>query len=761
MSQDPFSAGIKEDEVTGVNGAWSGADKDWEDNFSQVSSGQSTVGEAEDIALRAKRNENVKELISRDAGDVEAQVTRDTDKYLWCMMFVNENHEQCELDQKEKEEVTTFRRETVNKLRKLGLEVFQKHRSRDDDEFYVKFGASQRWLEEMAEQLETPVKLKNGGYVPFVRAKKSMFWCLPEADPDNYDKTEEDYSKRIGADPGTAAGSDKFRFSSAQKLAIIMEILEAKEAFGGAGLNFGKLIKEGKLLQFYPAHDQEDLEWLKKYWGNFKLMYPWREFINQPLERVREYFGTRLALYFTFLGVYTQQLVIPTVLGFITWIIQLATGGVDAKSAVPLYSFSIILWNTLLLEHWKRKEITCAWLWGTIGFESEEGARPDFEGVQRKNPVTGAPELWYPPERRRVKTSMSALFILLSVLVVFSGVVLVFAFRYFIAENVSAKLAGVTGIVNGIMIAVFNAVYTGIAIKLNDWENHKTDTEYDDSLIIKNFSFQFINNYGPFYLVAFLKSNVEYFGLGAVLGPCECHTYDCEPSTSQYYNPQFCTTNADHCTNNDVLDHAYGCHCKETSCLQELMVLLISIFGVNLFIGNMLEFGVPWIKARVNMYLEEKAMKQASAEAGNLDEEVAPMTQAEFEGKLQVYESPFEDYNEMILQLGFVSFFAVAFPLCALMALVNNVIEIRSDAFKLLAAHQRPEPRQAEDIGSWYTIMDVMTYISIATNCAVVFFVSSFGNEFSKDGKVWGFIIAEHIVVFLSLIHISEPTRPY
>ena len=34
---------------------------------------------------------------------------------------------------------------------------------------------------------QVPVKLKAGGYVPFVRAKRSMFWCMPECDIDNYD----------------------------------------------------------------------------------------------------------------------------------------------------------------------------------------------------------------------------------------------------------------------------------------------------------------------------------------------------------------------------------------------------------------------------------------------------------------------------------------------------------------------------------------------------------------------------------------------
>eukprot|EP00658_Telonema_sp_P-2_P029779 TRINITY_DN22593_c0_g1_i4.p1 TRINITY_DN22593_c0_g1~~TRINITY_DN22593_c0_g1_i4.p1 ORF type:complete len:387 (-),score=140.91 TRINITY_DN22593_c0_g1_i4:305-1465(-) len=281
--------------------------------------------------------------------------------------------------------------------------------------------------------------------------------------------------------------------------------------------------------------------------------------------------------------------------------------------------------------------------------------------------------------------------------------------------------------------------------------NHKTDTEYDDALIIKNFAFQFINNYGPFYLVAFVKSNSDYLGADDALGPCECHTFKCQEVGNQYYDAA-CVGDGEGCSNADVLDHNNGCACEEESCLFELMILLICIFGVNLFIGNMMEFGIPWLQAKVAIYMEERAMKEENEQAGNLDGEVAPMTQAEFEGKLALYESPFEDYNEMILQLGFVSFFAVAFPLCALMALMNNVIEIRSDAYKLLNAHQRPEPRTAEDIGSWYTIMDIMTYVSIATNCGIVFFVSSFGNEFSKDGKVWGFIIAEHLVVFFKVI---------
>jgi len=758
----PFDVGGvgKKKHVIGVGAdAW-GADEHndaWEHNFSKISSEFATKGDPEEIAKRANRTENAKELLVREPDGGHAAKPKGDEKYQWVMMFENEEYEGTELDEEAKSVISKFRRDTVNKLKKLDLIIFQRHQSRDKDEKYLKIGASKEWFEMKAEELETPVKLKNGGYVPFIRHKKSMFHSLPVADKDLYDPNEEDYTKRIGIDAGAMAGADTFRFSSAQQLSIIMEVCEAKEVFGGAGLNFGKLIKDGTVLQWYPAHNEKDLEFLREHWGSFGLMWPWKQFTRQPLERVREYFGTRIALYFTFLGLYTWQLVFPTCLGILVFIVDYSTDGPDAKAGVPMYSFAIILWNTLLLEAWKRQEITCAWLWGTIGFEAEEDARPDFEGVERKNPVTGAPELFYPEERRRVKMCSSLLLILLCVIIVFSGVIAVFAFRYFVAENLGAQFAGMSGIINGIMIAVFNILYTDLAYRLNDWENHKTDTDYDDSLIIKNFAFQFVNNYGPFYLVAFLKSNVEYFGMGSLLGPCLCHTFSCLPEGDSNYDPS-CTDvdgvgTVELCDDNKFIDHKDGCDCYEQSCLEELMLLLVCIFGVNLFIGNVMEFGVPYIQARVAMYLEEKAMKEAMQEQeGGADGEVAPMTQCEFEGKLAPYESPFEDYNEMILQLGFVSFFAVAFPLCPLMALVNNVIEIRSDAFKLLAAHQRPEPRQAEDIGSWYTIMDIMVYISIATNCAIVFFVSSIRKDLSVDGKVWFFILTEHIIVFFKVM---------
>ena len=46
---------------------------------------------------------------------------------------------------------------------------------------------------------------------------------------------------------------------------------------------------------------------------------------------------------------------------------------------------------------------------------------------------------------------------------------------------------------NLLIILVFGIIYENIARRLNDWENHRTQIEYEDELILKNFAFQVRN----------------------------------------------------------------------------------------------------------------------------------------------------------------------------------------------------------------------------------------------------------------------------
>jgi hypothetical protein len=44
-----------------------------------------------------------------------------------------------------------------------------------------------------------------------------------------------------------------------------------------------------------------------------------------------------------------------------------------------------------------------------------------------------------------------------------------------------------------------------VAVRLNDYENHRTDTNYEDNLVSKLFIFQFFNSYSYVTYLAFIK----------------------------------------------------------------------------------------------------------------------------------------------------------------------------------------------------------------------------------------------------------------
>ena len=60
------------------------------------------------------------------------------------------------------------------------------------------------------------------------------------------------------------------------------------------------------------------------------------------------------------------------------------------------------------------------------------------------------------------------------------------------------------------------------------------------------------------------------------------------------------------------------------------------------------------------------------------------LSQVETESEKPAYESSFDDYLEMFIQMGYVILFSAAYPLAAVWAFLNNVVEIRGDAFKLV-----------------------------------------------------------------------------
>lgn len=80
--------------------------------------------------------------------------------------------------------------------------------------------------------------------------------------------------------------------------------------------------------------------------------------------------------------------------------------------------------------------------------------------------------------------------------------------------------------------------------------------------------------------------------------------------------------------------------------------------------------------------------------------------------------------NVSVIQYGFVTLFVAAFPLAPLFALLNNIGEIRLDAFKMVTQSRRPLAERVEDIGAWYGILQGITYAAVVTNVCNCFLVA-------------------------------------
>ena len=89
-------------------------------------------------------------------------------------------------------------------------------------------------------------------------------------------------------------------------------------------------------------------------------------------------------------------------------------------------------------------------------------------------------------------------------------------------------------------------------------------------------------------------------------------------------------------------------------------------------------------------------------------------------------QSLFYEYLEMVLQFGFVTIFVSAFPLAPFFAFINNILEVRLDAHKMISAFRRPVAVRVKNIGIWYRILEGIGKLSVMTNALVIAFASDF-----------------------------------
>lgn len=669
----------------------------------------------------------------------------------------------------------TRRRDLLARLSKSGL-MYASKLAEDGDECYIIIKATIGRLMEAAEVTRHEMPLKKKWQVPYakftVERQEDFVW-------------ENRHNNRLfmNRDRQTLLMSilESGDFDSVEDMALpYVENTRWNKKYGRdmmltCGLHLDGLLEEGVISGYRACHG--------KFGGTARrqtLLTEWAFsfFKLQPLQMIFEYFNSKTAIYFAFIGYYTMWLAGSALCGIIALAYSMGQKAdkTDSNIAITIYGFLMAFWGTVFLECWKRYNADLAYRWSVTDLHTEERERSDFrrqcpsqqpgfytkrgdfiahgEDIDPKNSAMrccgidffGADPLIYAPEEQRLDkateelidgitpgtqaympestrfqracvNNMVGLTFVAGVLsILTSFLVLRLVFQQ-IMHQYGAVIASTC---QAIVTVVLNLIYLEVAVCMVDHENYRTDMEWENAIIMKVFPFQFINSYFSLFYIAFLKGKV-----GDLYG----------------YN--------DRCKDEQMHD--------TDNCMHELYTLLLSTLLTTQIIGTIAEAAVPYIQYKIKVWAEEAKLKEG--------EELSNLT---LESKL-VPTHPldaFNDYNKIVIQFGFVSMFVAAFPLAPLCAFLNNFLEIRTDAMKRLLATQRPAPSQrAENIGDWMTVLEFMSYCAVATNIGVLCFTSSnVATHFKLDETqiVWTFIVLEHFVVLVKLgIAAAIEDRPH
>lgn len=467
---------------------------------------------------------------------------------------------------------------------------------------------------------------------------------------------------------------------------------------------------------------------------------PYKRPFAQPLEDIRDYFGEKLALHFAWMGFYSHYLGIVFLFSAIMCGIILYRGYIDVVDGYdwPNYAYQLVVvfWSESFQNGWQQENQAINVKWGTTHLKGSEKVRPQFQGLGplQRSLVDNSKIAVFPEEARRVR-ACSGYFVLAGFS--FANLALIFAFFYaeYYVINVgilseSYVLLWVVSACHAFLLQTNAALFPKFAIRLNDFENYRTESDYENSLIFKTLLFQVTNN--------FAAATFTIFGKDYVFGDC--------------YND---------------------------SCIIDLRILLIAIIVVRMVI-TLWDLIAPVVAACFcQVYTEQRDRVGKLADSvtgghgdGDDDDEAQderePLSQSDdFEQDthfmeevgLREYSGTFLSYSEAVLQFGFVSLFSVSMPLLAPYALLENFLVLRIKAWRLCRS-RRPHVELVDGIGSWDLFIRIISYMGVVWGVGIQVFAGSNFSDFSISTKVIIFLAVVQIVLYLKTMWaVSAPAE--
>jgi len=416
--------------------------------------------------------------------------------------------------------------------------------------------------------------------------------------------------------------------------------------------------------------------------------------LTVPLDEIRDYYGEEIAFYFAWMAFLTKWLLIPGIFGVITMVQRWwRQDTIDEDEYTPFYGLLCFLWAIVYSRFWQRHEHRLAYSWGTYAqSEYERKAyflRPNFRGTLRKSPITGAMETYYPASRRRLKYVVSALITVVLLGVAFCVTILSLNLQGYIRPNRDPER----------------------------WGEHPHPFHFPalSSLAQKGQVFDATSTWKALtpvvvHVLCIFSMNYVYRRIAERLTEWENHE-----TVFGFQNSLILKR---------FLFEAFDCYVAlfylafYERDVDRLRLELITVFNIDTFRRLLCECILPMLLQRVSTPPAHQSHKKHDDNPDTAS--YAPLVA---DANRDAYEQ-FDDYMEIVIQLGYVTLFASAYPLASLIAIVANLVEIRADCFKLTHVCQRPRPMRTDTCGMWNTLVSCILWLSALTNCLIFGFTS-------------------------------------
>lgn len=489
--------------------------------------------------------------------------------------------------------------------------------------------------------------------------------------------------------------------------------------------------RDDMCVQIVPLHRDD---------ARRKLVAKWRAHptLALPLRDVYAYFGPKLGMYFAWLTFYTKMLLLPSACGLVAFV--LAQLNVQSYG---VYSFGLAIGTSVFVDMWRRRQRELEYLWkyqtndrnvpvtATIDIPTPESdacafppcapsveyieTRPEFRGEWMRDPVTQQ-EIFDFPHHKRLFRQLLALPLLLSMCCVVGAYVVglnmlsdmlraTYGACYAKPATRSTALVALNdaldltptmcsvishgpGMLNALIIYLMDLLYQLLARKLNDFENYRTDAEYEDHLVMKRMPFHFVNSNASLWFLAFYVQSLERVRdrLWILLVATQ------------------------------VLDNL-----KEVA-----LPYVVSVAG-QLRSYTVAADSRQRRRHRTDSYDDRSGSdshdkglrRRKSVSETAVQDRIARVL---LQRRQAQYGDTFADYKELMVQYGYVALYSPIFPLAPAFALINNVIESRSDFLKLVnrRGYQRPRVQHSQGIGVWEKVLVSSSVVAVVVNCALV-----------------------------------------